>query len=248
MKNKITSSTRNTFHPNSFIYIIYRVPLVEQELLALRSTCFHLRFVWGSSCCSLLSFLCNVLQIVVCPFCFCHCALCPSSISGFWLTHLQLETMRIAKEKLDIISMHPLQQTTHSIQVLINIHCILFLSYIPYATNSTSEYFIIHSFHHNTLNSFRHMAQEFHVIAPTCGELNRLMYFNPILIFGPSMAIEINKQCKPGTDLIHLKDTTHCQNMNDNIKMDSIITVIECSYLPGYLRVRQNILVKDYQC
>jgi hypothetical protein len=45
----------------------------------------------------------------------------------------------------------------------------------------------------------------------------------------PSMAIEINKQCKPGTDLIHLKDTTHCQNMYDNIKMDSIITVIECS-------------------
>jgi hypothetical protein len=43
-------------------------------------------FLWGS-CCSIFSFLCNVLQIIVCTFVFLsfyHCIVC-SSIYVFWL-------------------------------------------------------------------------------------------------------------------------------------------------------------------
>ena len=37
---------------------------------------------WGS-CYSIFSFMCNVLQIFVCPFSFGHCIVCCSSIYGF---------------------------------------------------------------------------------------------------------------------------------------------------------------------
>ena len=39
-------------------------------------------FSWGS-CYSIFSFMCIVLKIVVCPFSFDHCVVCPSSIYGF---------------------------------------------------------------------------------------------------------------------------------------------------------------------
>ena len=34
------------------------------------------RLQWGS-CCSIFSFMCNVIQIVVCPFSFGYCVVCP---------------------------------------------------------------------------------------------------------------------------------------------------------------------------
>ena len=37
------------------------------------------------SCCSVFSFLCRVLYIIVCPFSFCHCIVC-LSMYGFWLS------------------------------------------------------------------------------------------------------------------------------------------------------------------
>ena len=47
----------------------------------------NIQFIPGlqrSSCCSIFSFLCNVLQIVVCPFVlFGRCILCPYTIYGF---------------------------------------------------------------------------------------------------------------------------------------------------------------------
>ena len=49
-------------------------------------------FLWGS--CSIFSFLCSVLKIIVhsiCPFSFGHCIFCPSLIYGFWLLHLYLQ-------------------------------------------------------------------------------------------------------------------------------------------------------------
>jgi hypothetical protein len=49
-----------------------------------------------SSCCSIFSFLCSVLQIVVCHFnlfCFGHCVVCPSSIYEFWLSLWYLQTL-----------------------------------------------------------------------------------------------------------------------------------------------------------
>ncbi len=36
-----------------------------------------------ASCCSIFSFLCSVLYIIVCPFSFGHCIVCPISIDGF---------------------------------------------------------------------------------------------------------------------------------------------------------------------
>jgi hypothetical protein len=39
---------------------------------------------WWDLCCSIFSFLCNALWIVVCPFSFGHCIVCPS-IYCFWL-------------------------------------------------------------------------------------------------------------------------------------------------------------------
>jgi hypothetical protein len=50
--------------------------------LSSRSTCVHSRF-WWSSCCSISDFLYNVLQMVICPFSFAHCAVCSSSIYRF---------------------------------------------------------------------------------------------------------------------------------------------------------------------
>ena len=44
-----------------------RMPLGEQELLPFRITRVHPGFWWGS-CHSIFSFMCSVLQIVVCPF------------------------------------------------------------------------------------------------------------------------------------------------------------------------------------
>ena len=43
------------------------------------------------SYCSIFSFLCNALWIVVCPFSFGHCVVCPS-IYGFWLPLLQFSS------------------------------------------------------------------------------------------------------------------------------------------------------------
>ena len=45
----------------------------------------------GSSCCSIFSFWCNVLLIVVCPFLFGHCVVVYPSSYGFWL---YLQTIR----------------------------------------------------------------------------------------------------------------------------------------------------------
>jgi hypothetical protein len=36
-----------------------------------------------SSCCSIFSFLCSVLYIIVCPFSLSHCVVCPSLNYGF---------------------------------------------------------------------------------------------------------------------------------------------------------------------
>jgi hypothetical protein len=38
----------------------------------------------SESCCLILSFLCNVLYIIVCTFSVGHCNECPPSIYGFW--------------------------------------------------------------------------------------------------------------------------------------------------------------------
>jgi hypothetical protein len=51
---------------------------------------FTLSFKWGSRC-SIFSFLCNALWIVVCPFSFGHCVVCPS-IYGFWLLRWYLQS------------------------------------------------------------------------------------------------------------------------------------------------------------
>jgi hypothetical protein len=44
---------------------------------------FFKSFFWGGSCFPIFSFLFNVLYIVVCPFSFGHCIICPSSICVF---------------------------------------------------------------------------------------------------------------------------------------------------------------------
>jgi len=46
-----------------------------------------LRFFYWVSCCSIFSFLCNVLEIIVCL-----CIFCPSSIYSFWLFLWNLQT------------------------------------------------------------------------------------------------------------------------------------------------------------
>ena len=45
-----------------------------------------------ASCCLSFSFLCTVLYILVCPFSFGHCIVCPISIYGFWLMFWHLQT------------------------------------------------------------------------------------------------------------------------------------------------------------
>jgi hypothetical protein len=53
------------------------------------------------SCCSIFSFLCNVLYIHVYPFSFGHCNVPHSSIYSFWLPfYLQRFTLIISKTKL----------------------------------------------------------------------------------------------------------------------------------------------------
>ena len=65
---------------------------MEQELLTLRSTWVHTRFL-GGWCRSNFSFLCSVLNIFVCLFVLCCVQRvgCPS-IYGFWLPLWYLET------------------------------------------------------------------------------------------------------------------------------------------------------------
>jgi hypothetical protein len=41
-------------------------------------------FQLGSNC-SIFSFLCSILYIIVCSFSFGHCNVCPSLLCGFWL-------------------------------------------------------------------------------------------------------------------------------------------------------------------
>jgi hypothetical protein len=52
-------------------------------------------FLWGSDSVikSLVLYVC--LYIVVCPFSFGHCAVCQSSIYGFWLPLWYLQTLQI---------------------------------------------------------------------------------------------------------------------------------------------------------
>ena len=69
-----------------------RVPLVKQELL------IPFRDTWVQWC-SIFSFMCSVLHIVVCPFSFGHCVVCPA-INEFWpLWYLQtfLRTNKLKK-------------------------------------------------------------------------------------------------------------------------------------------------------
>ena len=47
-------------------------------------------YLWGS-CCSIFSFLCNVLLIIICLFSVGHCIVCPS-IYGFWIPLWCLQT------------------------------------------------------------------------------------------------------------------------------------------------------------
>ena len=66
----------------SLLFVIFLLTVVLSVLLRfLTFVIFKLSLV--SSCCSIFSFLCNVLQLVVCHFSFDHCIVCPSSISDF---------------------------------------------------------------------------------------------------------------------------------------------------------------------
>ena len=60
---------------------------------------FNPDFQWGS-CYSICSFLCGVLWIVVCPYSFGHCVVCPSSIYllllPIWYLQTLLDAMRNA--------------------------------------------------------------------------------------------------------------------------------------------------------
>ena len=53
---------------------------------------------WWDLCCSIFSFLCSVLQIIVCPIIpFGHLHIvCHSSIYGFWLTLWYIQTLFMA--------------------------------------------------------------------------------------------------------------------------------------------------------
>jgi hypothetical protein len=64
--------------------ITRRVEHVEQELFTHPEHLISTHFQWVS-CCSIFSFLYNILQIVVCPFSFGHYIVCISWIFGFWL-------------------------------------------------------------------------------------------------------------------------------------------------------------------
>jgi hypothetical protein len=54
-------------------FLLGMVTLLEQELLILPQLMCTTPVICGGSCCSIFSFLCNVLQIIVCPFSFGHC-------------------------------------------------------------------------------------------------------------------------------------------------------------------------------
>ena len=92
----IVVSTSRSF-PHSWLItwfvtrVTRRVSLVGQEILALSE---HLSssVVWWGSRYSIFSLMRNALSIVVGPFTFGHCVVCPSSIYGFWLPFLYLQT------------------------------------------------------------------------------------------------------------------------------------------------------------
>ena len=75
-----------------------RVPLMKQELLTILD---HMSlpmfcFLWGS-CCSIFSFLCSVLYIIVIVVVLVfsdHCIVDHSSIYGFWLSPWYLQALR----------------------------------------------------------------------------------------------------------------------------------------------------------
>jgi hypothetical protein len=93
----IVVSTSRSF-PHSWLIswfvtrVTRRVSLVEQEILTLPE---HLRssVVWWGSCYSIFSLMRNALSIVVVgPYTFGHCVVCPSSIYGFLLPFWYLQT------------------------------------------------------------------------------------------------------------------------------------------------------------
>ena len=92
----IVVSTSRSF-PHSWLItwfvtrVTRRVSLVGQEILALSE---HMRssVVWWGSRYSIFSLMSNALSIVVGPFTFGHCVVCPSSIYGFWLPFLYRQT------------------------------------------------------------------------------------------------------------------------------------------------------------
>jgi len=91
------------------------VPLLEQELLTLlQHLSSPLYFLWGLRY-SILSFMCNVFWIVICPFSFGHCVVFHSSVYRFWLPLWYLQT-HLAENQLVII------QTYHFSSWVENLH------------------------------------------------------------------------------------------------------------------------------
>jgi hypothetical protein len=76
--------------------LIRRVPLVEQELPTLPE---HLSsppvFSVPGSLVLCVCFVDSCLSF--CPFSFCYCIVCPSSIDGFWLPPCYLQTRRVTR-------------------------------------------------------------------------------------------------------------------------------------------------------
>jgi hypothetical protein len=66
----------------------------SRNCLPYRSTWVHSRILVGF-CCSIFSFLHNVLCIIVCRFTLGHCIVCPS-IRGFWLLLWYLQNFLVA--------------------------------------------------------------------------------------------------------------------------------------------------------
>ena len=87
-----------------------RVPLVEQELLTLSEHPFFTSGFQWCSCCSIFSFLCSVLQIVVYPVSVGHCIVCPMIYSDypsniFWYLQTLLLHINIITIGMDSIAL-----------------------------------------------------------------------------------------------------------------------------------------------
>jgi len=125
------------------------VPLAEQELLTLPEHLSSPPSFWWSSCYSLFSSICNVLQIIVCPFSFSHCVVCLSSIYGFWLSLWYLQTLLVDENNCIRVYMN-----MHEIAIPCKIILISFSATQSHSTNKHKlQYSCVDNEHEVTVHS-----------------------------------------------------------------------------------------------